>query len=340
MMVKRFGYGVMLAVRALLSPAGAAPQEVLFSSSGSLGSGDAVSPDGVFQDVYEIRVEAGRAIEVIARSNEVDTYIDAVLPGGEVISNDDYDGLNAGFMTTISRTGTMRLTVSPLFGGSGGGYELIVTAAVEPEPISVGAVINGRLGDKTGRPADRFALSGTAGQRVVIELDSDDFDAYLRAMDDSGRTFSNDDGGAEGFNSRLAYTFEAAGTLTITASSFGGGAGAYELRVIESTQTVSRRYDGALDGRSDTRGYDGTLYDVYEFAGSAGRSVSILLESDDFDTVLYINNADGTNLARNDDDGGDGNSLIDVTLPRTETYRIYVTPFFDGEGTYRLTIFE
>ncbi len=339
-MVKRLGCGVMVAVGALFVPAGLAAQEVLFSASDSLGPGDIVGPHGTFQDVYEIRVEAGRTIEVIARSDEVDTYIDAVLPGGEVISNDDYEGFNAGFMTRISRTGTMRLTVSPLFSGSGGGYELIVVTAGDPEPISVGAVVNGRLGDKTGRSADLFALSGRAGQRVVIELDSDDFDAYLQAIDDSGRTFSNDDGGAEGLNSRLAYTFEGAGTLTITASSLGGGAGAYQLRIIESSQTVSRRYDGTLDGRSDDRGYDGTLYDVYELAGNAGRSVSILLESDDFDAVLYLNNADGTNLSRNDDDGGNGNSLIDVTLPRTESYSIYVTSFFGGEGSYRLTIFE
>jgi hypothetical protein len=90
----------------------------------------------------------------------------------------------------------------------------------------------------------------------------------------------------------------------------------------------------------DRRTYDGKYVDQYEYAGTRGQQVSFLLESDDFDTVLYVSNPDGSNLGRDDDSGGNGNSMLNVTLPADGTYTISVVPFFSGMGSYSLTIYE
>jgi hypothetical protein len=109
--------------------------------------------------------------------------------------------------------------------------------------------------------------------------------------------------------------------------------------VAERTITVEAEYRGVL-AESDERAYDGTLYDVYEYEGSAGSTIGFAVESDDFDTVVYVANPDGTNLGRDDDGGGGTNSRLDVTLPENGTYRIYVVALYGTTGEYRLTIYR
>ena len=92
--------------------------------------------------------------------------------------------------------------------------------------------------------------------------------------------------------------------------------------------------------QTDERAYDGKLYDVYEIDGEAGDTLSVTLESDDFDTVVYVSNPDGTNLGRNDD-GNDGtNSELIVRLFESGTHKVYVTALSDDSGDYTLTIFK
>lgn len=79
---------------------------------------------------------------------------------------------------------------------------------------------------------------------------------------------------------------------------------------------------------------------THAFNGSAGQAVAINLESNDFDTILLLVNAKGEVIASNDDAGPNTtNSRIDITLPETGTYVVYVTSFeFEGQGDYRLTV--
>ncbi|TVR69401.1 MAG: hypothetical protein EA427_08285 [Spirochaetaceae bacterium] len=318
-------------------------QEVIFRTSGTLAY-DASLPsgEGDSRNSYSIRVREGVLLEAIAASTEVDTWVDVQLPDGTTFSNDDYVGLDAGFLRLMPASGELRVTVSALYAHQEGSYTLTVREMPPPRTVVAGDRVSGTLtkGAYEGeRRADLFHLRGEAGEQVVIELLSEDFDAFLEVVDQSGRTFFDDDGG-RGFNSRLAYRFAESGSLTIIATSaLGDSIGSYELRVTPLSRNVVARYEGRLrpGGR---RSYDGKLVEVYEYNGRMGQSVAILLESDDFDPVLYLNHADGRHLAMDDDSGGNANSLLDVVLPSTETYRIYVVPFTDSEGAYRLTIFE
>lgn len=315
-------------------------QSVLFSTENNFGPGDERGSDGAYEDSYQVRVEEGMTIEVVCRSDAVDTYIVAVLPNGERIENDDYEQFNAGFSRTITTTGTLQFTVSPLFSGDVGDYEIVVSELGEARSISLGESVNGMFGKQSsGRRADRYQYTGRAGETIVIDQESDDFDSYLEVMSSDGQEFSNDDGG-EGFNSRLSYRFDRDETITIVASSLGGDdTGSYTLTVSEGAGTIAAEYRGSLDS-SDPRAYDGTIYDEYEYTGRAGASIAVMASSSDFDTVVYISNPDGSNLGRDDDGGGGTNSNLNVTLPENGTYKIYVVSLFDEYGSYELTIFE
>jgi hypothetical protein len=94
---------------------------------------------------------------------------------------------------------------------------------------------------------------------------------------------------------------------------------------------------------------DGSVYDAYSFNGVAGQQISILMTGD-FDTYLFLNNPDASNLTQDDDGGGGTNSRIPpasgfITLPTTGTYTIFANAFWPadhtpepGIGSYSLTL--
>ncbi len=77
----------------------------------------------------------------------------------------------------------------------------------------------------------------------------------------------------------------------------------------------------------------------YTFTASEGDALVISLVSDEFDAYLYLLDADGGELARNDD-GGDGlNSLINFIVPEDGEYIIQAASFSDGgTGAFELTL--
>ncbi len=78
-----------------------------------------------------------------------------------------------------------------------------------------------------------WELNLEAGQTVVIDLESEDFDTYLYLVGpglEAEAAFQDDDGG-EDLNSRIRFTAEVAGSFLIVVSSFGEEEGEYRLRV-------------------------------------------------------------------------------------------------------------
>ncbi|MFW5694995.1 MAG: PPC domain-containing protein [Alkalispirochaeta sp.] len=312
----------------------------LFSTENRFSSDDS-SESGEHR--YRVRVEAGRLIEVIIRSEAVDTYVEAVLPNGERVTNDDYEGLNAGFVRMMPATGELTVEASPLFDEGQGVYQVLVREVGDAEEVTIGEPITASLTKSdavTGDGTDRYWFQGSAGQIVVIDVRSDDVDPYLRVQDDQGREFVDDDGGT-GRNSRVSYAFDRDGILTISASSFSGDeVGSYELHLREiGDDAPVASYQGELSSAGN-RAYDGKLMERHEYAGTAGETLSIHLESRSFDTQLYVSGPSGENIAHDDDGGGGTNSLVTVTLPETGTYVLYVLSFLDGSGPYRLSVYR
>ena len=318
---------------ALTLSAPLAAQEEFFSESGEFIEGGDQSANR-----HTIPVEAGTTIEVIVIGEGVDTVVNATLPGGETIVNDDYQNVNAGFTRTIDQGGNLEVVASPLMGGTGS-YRVVARTLPSPDTIEIGETVDGRLEDGSSA-GDRFRLTGSAGTRVVIDLKSYDFDAHLTLVDDEGNEKTDDDGGEEGFNSRLYHQFDEDGeTVTIMAGSLSSSTGNYKLIVTELPSEAAAHHEGRLGGDSPFA-YDGKRFERHEFEGEAGETVTIQLESNAFDAMLYLAAPDGSNILY-DDDGGDGtNSLAVTTLPESGTYTIYVTSLDNGQGAYELTIFR
>ncbi|HEY9734672.1 MAG TPA: tetratricopeptide repeat protein, partial [Trichocoleus sp.] len=76
----------------------------------------------------------------------------------------------------------------------------------------------------------------------------------------------------------------------------------------------------------------------YTFDGTAGQSVTITLASEDFDSVVLLQNAAGEEIAANDDFGGTLNSTVIVTLPENGTYTVVARSFAGNGGDYQLAV--
>jgi serine protease Do len=84
-----------------------------------------------------------------------------------------------------------------------------------------------------GQFRDAWALDVEARRTVRVDLESDDFDAWVSVVDEEGREIASDDDSGTGFDASLMVTLPA-GRYRILASSYGPGAvGAYTLTVAE-----------------------------------------------------------------------------------------------------------
>jgi serine protease Do len=199
---------------------------------------------------------------------------------------------------------------------------------------------------------DIYTFQGRAGERVVIEMTSQEIDPFLILLSPSGRDLAQDDDGGSGQNARIVAVLPSTGTYTLIANSAEAGEqGIYSLRgmtnngnVAASTETLSgnliARLEGVLGPGAAVLPSDGSLYRESAFQGSAGQSVKITLRSPDFDTYLVVIGPDGKILAQNNDiSANDTNSSLQMELPRTGTYRIIINSHDKGgRGRYLLTI--
>lgn len=134
------------------------------------------------------------------------------------------------------------VTVGTTGGGTGGDID---PAGVEGT-IGYGATVTGTLDGTDGvagqwrnARADAYQFQGSAGDSVVITMESDPIDTYLILEGPGGnRVTWNDDGGI-GLNSQLGTTLPADGTYTIWATTFtrarfGNVNGQYTLSLSQS----------------------------------------------------------------------------------------------------------
>jgi pre-peptidase len=84
---------------------------------------------------------------------------------------------------------------------------------------------------------------------------------------------------------------------------------------------------------------DNTHYKLFTFQGDAGQTVQIDLISNDFDSYLYLRDANGASIATNDDGGGGLNARIIQTLPATAMYQIVANTLRQGQyGSFTLRL--
>lgn len=215
--------------------------------SGQLSGGQTVD-NGRAVQAWTLQGMAGEAVSITLESSDFDAYLYVLGPGlGEVLEDDDAAGdLDSRIEFTFEESGTYLVVASALSSGDYGSYRLSVGESrivneleeieTEGREIDVGLTVTGTFGMDDaryeGRPVQAWALAGESGQTVVIDLISDEFDAYLYLVGPGIGSPRRDDDGGDGLNSQIEFTFPETGTYHVIASALSGGQGeSYELSV-------------------------------------------------------------------------------------------------------------
>lgn len=196
--------------------------------------------------------------------------------------------------------------------------------------IAFGQTLQGEIGPgdalRDGKYVDAYRFTGTAGQRITIEMPGDVLDTYLVlfSANDTVNVLASDDDSAGNLDARITYTLPQSGDYVIHATSaFAGGTGNYQLSLhatpgnvttiggapflevpgvvefqqpAQSTQaafmpdggdlTYGQTVTGRLDANSNS--IDGQYNAYFSFEGRAGDDVEIRMNSDDFDAYLFL----------------------------------------------------
>ena len=102
--------------------------------------------------------------------------------------------------------------------------------------------------------------------------------------------------------------------------------------------SCSATVTGALSS-ADCVAPDSSFYDLWEFSGTAGQEVVIIMTSRELDTYLILVDPSQNAVAQNDDFGDDTNSRITFTLTSTGTWTIVANSFEPLDtGSYNLAL--
>ncbi|MEM6325618.1 MAG: hypothetical protein AAF791_00735, partial [Bacteroidota bacterium] len=202
---------------------------------------------------------------------------------------------------------------------------------------------------------DLYLVLATPGEELEITLESTDFDAYLIAGDTEADAFSiqyQDDDGAGGTDAQLLATVGEGGVFWVLANSYEpGDTGSYVLTVrsLSGGGTVGGpdvliagdTVEGFLEPGDDLLP-DESYVDVYQYAGTPGETITVTMESVDFDAFLSGGRMENGRfvLEHSDDDGGGGtDALLVVEVGFDGTYTLRANSLRAGEtGAYTLTV--
>ena len=229
--------------------------------------------------------------------------------------------------------------------------------------IRVGETINGTLTSSDSLYPDNsyfkyYQFTAPAGRSVTIDLSSDEFDPVLIVRGaDLSSSLINDDGGP-GCYARVSRTFPSTGPYRIlvnTTNTPERQTGHFSLSITEGTKPVQ---DGSAatadcqraDDASGTSGSatpsidvgqtqqgrltrndivldsDTTYAQAWTIQGRAGQTITIDLESDTFDSYLFLRGP-GISSGRDfqdDDSGGNCHARLTATFPQAGEYEIVV----------------
>ncbi len=201
-------------------------------------------------------------------------------------------------------------------------------------------------------PYHVWMLHGRAGQRLVVDLMSSDFDAYLIVRDADGRMMGSDDDSGEGQNARLHVVLPRDGAYRIVATATSDSSrGRYTLAVAgwevpvaarpgaSAVIAVGQTRDGVLEP-GDEISADGPYQDRWFVDLPAGARLVADMRSSDLDSYLAVLGPDGKVLGTDDDGGGGRDAEVPLRAVAAGRYTVLATSFGDEPvaGAYRLSV--
>lgn len=219
--------------------------------------------------------------------------------------------------------------------------------ASAPE-LTPGGTVAGELSDRSGQNfkdgsrVEVLVLRAQAGRPLVLDVTSDDFDAFLSVFAPDGTLLDQNDDGPTSFDPQLAFTPPADGAYLLVVSGFGArdlGAFQVSARQVEPVAMATLPLSGIVsdelrgDEPADPEvGYGPTRF--YEMVVEERSLVRLQLSSLDFDTVLTLFDEIGW-LDQNDDAGGTTDSQLFLEL-EPGVYRVAVSAWGEGAGGFTL----
>lgn len=325
---------------------------------GRLRSGDSTRANDSYSDTFTFIADRGDSAVIDLRSGEFDTYLIVRAPGGEEFTNDDYESSfdRSLLSLTLTETGIYEVVVSSYNPGETGGY----TVQIETDagtPADINTQIQGELADgdatfDSGEFNDSYSFEGRPGQRVTLDLRSDEFDTYLILRSPNGESLANDDAENTSHSSIETELTELGSYEVIVTSFVAAETGGYVLNSRDggaaAGQTVANRdvinlgigdsIQASLttnDSRSDDRKYE----DSYVFSAEAGQSIAVEMTSTAVDTYLTLITPSGESIENDDHQGSTDQSLVQLTLQESGRYRVIASSYAEGEtGAYGLSI--
>ena len=341
------------------SGSGASPAQ---GATGTLAPGDQTLSTGEYSDMYEFTAGPGEAVSIDLTSTQFDPYLIVQTPDGEQIDNDDYQGSlsRSHIDTSAANGGTYRVQVTSFAPGETGSYSLSFTGSGggynggQSSGNTAGATGTLSTGDEqlqSGEYLDRYTLSASAGENIVVDLTSDQFDTYIILVTPNGEQIENDDYEGSLSHSRVETQANMSGEYEVLVTSFAPGeTGSYSLSM-EAGDNVGGAHGNYIGGggtlisetgtlaNGDDTLEDGEFFDVYPFSGSAGQRVAIEMSSSEFDTWVGLIGPEGIIDANDDAPNMGTNSRLVIDLPETAEYSVVATSYAPGEtGRYDLNV--
>lgn len=316
-------------------------------------------------DSFELPLVAGAKYVVAAACDgdcsNIDLYaFDAA--GREVssdVEDDDYPVVAIAPEGRGARTFTLRLDMVECASGpcSWGVDIFVVQDDAPPPPASappppVAAAKDGRLesgtlrrGDRTltsGEYADYLTLEGRAGEYLLLDLTSREFDPYLILIAPSGEQFENDDYEGSASRSLLGVDLTEDGEYQVVVTTYDvGEGGAYDLKVeARPGRPAGGRNAWTEKGtlaEGDSTLTTGEFLDDYEVEGVPGQRLRLDMKSSDFDTYLILIDPAGEHVENDDAADLPGHSVIDTELKEAGTYQVLATSYAKETGAYELS---
>jgi len=327
-----------------------------------------INERGRFQ-VFRLDARPGTRYSIVMRADDFDSFLSvARLVNGltdYVASDDDGAGnSNARLRWTPKDTDTYYLVAQSLKADGTGAFTvrldtLPTVIITPPRALALGAPMPGELTetdpavDETGSFFDLYRITARKGQRLSIEMKSNELDSFVsigRMIGDSLDVLETDDDGGGEKDARLRYTVKEDGTYIIRAHALDVGAtGTYRIsvseRVVRPAVIVTLTSGVAVSGSivfEDEEADDGTLFDSYRITARAGESVTITMRSSAVDSYLtlgQVTDGEFTKTADDDDSAGGTNARIEHTFERAGEYLIRASAVGSGNtGAYTIRI--
>lgn len=335
---------------------------------GRLRIGDSTNADLSFAgdvDWYRVRLEEGNSYRFTLNSNGESSLGDPLLrlydsSGTEVGMDDDGgDGLNSYLEYTAPRTGNYFVSAGAFAEGSTGGYTLAARTGDIPGDNTTDASLSADGDYREGvlSPAgdkDWFRVEMTEGQGMRVGLTSTQTpdalsDPYLVLYGPDGAEILRDDDGGDGLNSWFEYSATTAGSYYIEVRGFSeDAAGRYAISITggeisgspDMAENITANGDGRISTISPADDSDWFAIEMIE-----GRPYRFFLNGVDpdplADPLLTLFDAQGNQVAVDDDGGAGVNSYLTFTSPTGGPYFAAVSSFNGGSaGRYELRVVD